>query len=941
MSKHFGTKNMAQQSINTGSSPNSRDGDSLRAAFTKINQNFDELYSALGLGDASLNIGAFEFSGSTLTTTDSSAVIIDQATVITSDLTVGGDLKPSVNFGGDLGSPTHRWDSIYLNGNTIFLGNTSISVNESGGLNIGGSPLTASAVDWANVTNRPTFASVATSGDYDDLDNKPTIPTVPTDISQLNNDTNFIVLQDAIDYGFLTAADITGGIIGFNYNEDGGTSEIGVTADVFDFGDGKTIDMQNSSILLSGSTITGPMTVDGAGSLIQTVTEGDASAIGGIAYSYNGVSIGVTANPEGEFNTEQSTIQVSSGEVLLRSTAEQNGDTQYTSTGELRLNSSMFRISLAPGPQWQGELTFDENEFRIPSDTLVVEGATLRLNNMSDISIPTSRGQATFNLSITGHPQYTYSISAINGNEVTVTHSGGYPIPQVDWVMYDPLSNITTAYAVVDVIGDSNVSTVTMAAGYDYSQLSELILWDLNQLADPWQVSIGPTGELNGITSINGVREIVGNAFDQWSYLISPMEDGSITNMAFGYFGEGGLQNVLNGTTSIHDITVGPLSSPEAPYIQTTVSEENGVSIDLNIYSGTSGDVSGHVTIGTGTVGTRGEIFLNGVVNAEGGSIKIDSTGSLLPATRLTKEFIEFQGASQLSMPHDNGISKFVVDIATAEFVQLYVDTETVSGSDTTWVGGDIFATDLSTIVGWVYTDGNGVNHVITGASDVDLDGNWDIVFAGTNPDLTAELGAGPWSNIRIWNPENVDNTRTIEIDSDGILTGVTQINNLDSIDTNYLSAGRDIQIGMTGAGYKIGLNHDQVQITSVPPTTSKGAAGDVIGLVAFDGNYIYYCTNAYVAATWANSATVDIVGGNGVDSGIAITLGVVPSVGWSISNGTTTSTINQVVPQASWYVIFWDDPITFDVGDTVFYGATAPVQADIWKRVAWSGDTW
>lgn len=40
---------MAKQTINTGSSPNSRDGDSLRAAFTKINANFTELYNLTGV----------------------------------------------------------------------------------------------------------------------------------------------------------------------------------------------------------------------------------------------------------------------------------------------------------------------------------------------------------------------------------------------------------------------------------------------------------------------------------------------------------------------------------------------------------------------------------------------------------------------------------------------------------------------------------------------------------------------------------------------------------------------------------------------------------------------------------------------------------------------------------------------------------------------------
>lgn len=76
------------KTINIGSSINANDGDPLRIAFGKVNDNFQEVYTALGLDDQSLNLGAFEFSGSTLTTTDSSAITIDQAVRITSRLTV-------------------------------------------------------------------------------------------------------------------------------------------------------------------------------------------------------------------------------------------------------------------------------------------------------------------------------------------------------------------------------------------------------------------------------------------------------------------------------------------------------------------------------------------------------------------------------------------------------------------------------------------------------------------------------------------------------------------------------------------------------------------------------------------------------------------------------------------------------------------------------------
>jgi hypothetical protein len=84
---------MAKQSINVGTTANDKKGDSLRAAFQKVNANFTELYTELGLVvDANLNLGAFEFAGSTLSTTDSTAIVIDQAVTASSHLTIGGDL---------------------------------------------------------------------------------------------------------------------------------------------------------------------------------------------------------------------------------------------------------------------------------------------------------------------------------------------------------------------------------------------------------------------------------------------------------------------------------------------------------------------------------------------------------------------------------------------------------------------------------------------------------------------------------------------------------------------------------------------------------------------------------------------------------------------------------------------------------------------------------
>lgn len=56
----------------------------------------------------------------------------------------------------------------------------------------------SSSVAWNDITGKPTFATVATSGSYNDLSNKPSIPTVPTNVSAFTNDA-----------GYLTSAPVT------------------------------------------------------------------------------------------------------------------------------------------------------------------------------------------------------------------------------------------------------------------------------------------------------------------------------------------------------------------------------------------------------------------------------------------------------------------------------------------------------------------------------------------------------------------------------------------------------------------------------------------------------------------------------------------------------------------------------------------------------------
>jgi hypothetical protein len=126
---------MTQQIINIGTADQGN-GDPLRTAFNKVNENFTELFAALGLNSDGLNIGSFEFTDNIITTTDSSNIIIDQAVAINSELTVHGDIVPNIGAEHNLGSLEKPFKSIYVSGQTVYFNGIPLSVDDNGEISI-------------------------------------------------------------------------------------------------------------------------------------------------------------------------------------------------------------------------------------------------------------------------------------------------------------------------------------------------------------------------------------------------------------------------------------------------------------------------------------------------------------------------------------------------------------------------------------------------------------------------------------------------------------------------------------------------------------------------------------------------------------------------------------------------------------------------------------
>lgn len=128
-------------------------------------------------------------------------------------------------------------------------------------------------------------------------------------------------------------------------------------------------------------------------------------------------------------------------------------------------------------------------------------------------------------------------------------------------------------------------------------------------------------------------------------------------------------------------------------------------------------------------------------------------------------------------------------------------------------------------------------------------------------------------------------------------------------------------------------------RFTQPVPTTSQGAVGDTIGSVTFDSNYIYYCIANYVATTFSTT-----IGSPGLSiDTIPVVKGSygTPTTDWTVTFAGVEYVITNVEDGGTTWVL--TTPGQNQTGGTgipvTLFNGTGPI--NIWKRVAWSNDTW
>ena len=261
---------MAKQTINLGTSLNAGDGDPLRTAFDKINDNFDELY-ARDLGTDPENIGT--------------------------------NLAPSVNGASDLGTTPQRWGTVFVR-DFIDIGN--------------GSTITVNA-DGEFVFNKPIISTVAVKNDivgsiFADDSSIAFNAQTNTFFGQFDGDLtgsvyadNSTVLVDGVN-GTISAANLTGALPALD-----GSALTGVSASSIAF----------SNVTSTPTTLSGYGITDAA-TLAAPAFTGAVDFTGTTSVDFTGATVTgltVTGDVTGSVFADDSTLLIDSVNGTINSSA--------------------------------------------------------------------------------------------------------------------------------------------------------------------------------------------------------------------------------------------------------------------------------------------------------------------------------------------------------------------------------------------------------------------------------------------------------------------------------------------------------------------------------------------------------------------------------------------------------------------------------------------
>ena len=443
---------MAKQTINVGTNQDDGTGDLLRAAFTKVNENFNEIYTELG----GVSLSNISMSGSTISTdTTNSNLILDPNG--TGAIQLNGNTTVTGTFG--VTGATTLSSTLGVTGISTLAATNATDVTASGTLGVTG----ISTLGVINASGIATFSNnvnvaglLNATGNVDLGDSSADTVTVTGRFDSslvpsvdATNNLGSASLRWATFYG--TDIDVSGNVtIGGNITiGDSDTDSINIVADLTGNlipDTTATYNVGSASKVWSNvyaTTVTANLTGDVTGDItsVGTSTFTTADINGG---TIDSATIGATLPSTGRFTSlvvdnlsiDGATVQTTAGELYLAGAAGINASgniitnlaapvSSSDATTKAYVDSSQFSLRVVDDTSTLNVINKDET-FKIAGGTnvtTVITGDVLTINGAAnqDLTSVTTAGATTTNV-ITVGGVITDGIN-INDNNIATTRS--------------------------------------------------------------------------------------------------------------------------------------------------------------------------------------------------------------------------------------------------------------------------------------------------------------------------------------------------------------------------------------------------------------------------------------------------------------------------------------------------------------------------------------
>jgi len=227
----------------------------------------------------------------------------------------------------------------------------------------------------------------------------------------------------------------------------------------------------------------------------------------------------------------------------------------------------------------------------------------------------------------------------------------------------------------------------------------------------------------------------------------------------------------------------------------------------------------------------------------------------------------------------------------------------------------------------------------------------YTYVWIGNNPNFMSIYNLGDvtgWVFYPVGQPEQavtVTQMNPVGADSLGFSGALPYPGPYTAHSPDYTPAvPKELTVTVNAHNWKFNTDGKTTFPSATVPATSKGAAGDKAGMVAFDADYIYYCK-----ADWTSG---NVVGNTGVaedhfDYGATYGFNkfLTDITGWQLSvpgmstSPVTVTSVDQNFNGGAQTGLTFSTSVTYTSTSTFTF--VAPSEPDIWNRTAQTGGTW